>query len=152
MSLHVVRRLLSHPRLAESKTVMLYLSLPDEVDTHTLVDTLLCMGKRVLLPVVVGEGVMRVCLYTGKDSLAVGAYGIQEPTGAPYEDLADIDVVVVPGMVFDSFGHRLGRGKGYYDRFLTRIPHAYKIGMCFDFQKVEHVPTDANDVSVDEVL
>ena len=55
-------------------------------------------------------------------------------------------------MAFDDSGHRLGRGKGYYDRFLVNLPHCYKIGMCFDFQRVEHVPCESTDIAVDEVI
>ena len=55
-------------------------------------------------------------------------------------------------MSFDSEGHRLGRGRGYYDRFLAQVPQAYKIGVCFDFQRVEQVPVDDNDRVMDEVI
>ena len=55
-------------------------------------------------------------------------------------------------MSFDPQGNRLGRGKGYYDRFLAQVPQAYKIGVCFDFQKVELVPTDENDIQMNEVI
>ena len=55
-------------------------------------------------------------------------------------------------MAFDACGHRLGRGKGYYDRLLPRLSHCYKIGICFDFQKVPSVPTEPTDIAMDEVL
>jgi 5-formyltetrahydrofolate cyclo-ligase len=55
-------------------------------------------------------------------------------------------------MAFDAKGHRLGRGRGYYDRFLAAHSHIYKIGVCFDFQKVDEVSTDAFDIPVDEVI
>jgi 5-formyltetrahydrofolate cyclo-ligase len=75
-----------------------------------------------------------------------------EPVGQPFNDYDQVELAVVPGVAFDAEGHRLGRGRGYYDRFLPLLPHAYKLGLCFDFQKVEHVPTDANDIRMDEVL
>jgi len=61
-------------------------------------------------------------------------------------------VILVPGLAFDSSGRRLGRGRGYYDRFLAAHPDIYKIGVCFDFQKVPEVPVDAYDVAVDVVV
>jgi len=61
-------------------------------------------------------------------------------------------VILVPGLAFDSSGRRLGRGRGYYDRFLAAHPDIYKIGVCFDFQKVQEVPVDAYDVAVDVVV
>lgn len=69
-SFPVVMRLLSHPRIKTTKTVMLYYSLPDEVDTHTLVDSLLVSGKQILLPRVTGEGTMELRRYTGPADLA----------------------------------------------------------------------------------
>ena len=72
--------------------------------------------------------------------------------GKPFPCYSEIDVAIIPGMSFDNDGNRLGRGKGYYDRLLAKIPQTYKIGMCFDFQKVEEVPTEETDIRMDEVL
>ena len=63
-----------------------------------------------------------------------------------------IELVVVPGMAFDKQGHRLGRGKGYYDRLLPKLTNAYKLGVCFPYQYIEEVPTDEHDIRMDEVL
>ncbi len=138
--------------MAEAQTVMLYCSLPDEVDTHGLIDTLYGEGKTVVLPVVTGESEMELRVYHGADSLRRGAFDILEPVGERFTDYESIDLAVIPGMAFDDSGHRLGRGKGYYDRFLVNLPHCYKIGMCFDFQRVEHVPCESTDIAVDEVI
>jgi 5-formyltetrahydrofolate cyclo-ligase len=62
-------------------------------------------------------------------------------------------VTIIPGMAFDVEGHRLGRGKGYYDRFLAKLsPTTYKIGLCFRWQFVDQVPTDEHDIPMDEVI
>ena len=103
---------------------MLYYSLPDEVDTHTLVDSLLMSHKTILLPRVTGEGTMELRRYTGPSDLAIGAYNIMEPTGEVYDDYEEIDLAVIPGVAFDAEGNRMGRGKGYYDRFLPLVPQA----------------------------
>ena len=145
-------RLLSHPRIKAAKTVMLYYSLPDEVDTHTLVDSLLVSGKQILLPHVTGEGTMELRRYTGPTDLALGAYNIMEPTGDLFVDYASIDLAVIPGMAFDKEGNRMGRGKGYYDRLLLKLRSTYKIGICLPFQLVEQIPTDEHDVKMDEVI
>ena len=152
MSFPVVMRLLSHPRIKTAKTVMLYYSLPDEVDTHTLVDSLLMSGKHILLPRVTGEGTMELRRYTGPSDLAQGAYNIMEPTGEVFDDYAAIDLAVIPGVAFDSDGNRMGRGKGYYDRLLPKLANTYKIGICLPFQLVEKIPADEHDVRMDEVL
>ena len=95
---------------------------------------------------------MELHLFTGDTDLRPGAFDIMEPVGQPVTDYGHIDLAVVPGMAFDAQGHRLGRGKGYYDRLLPRLGHCYKIGMCFDFQKVPSVPTEPTDIAMDEVL
>ena len=152
LSLPIVARV--RPLLRDAQTVVAYYSLDDEVCTHSLIDELLAAGKTVYLPKVVSDEAMVLCRYTGPDSLQQGAFGIMEPVGSPLPTNTTIDVVLVPGMAFDTEGHRLGRGKGYYDRFLSTLtnPRPRLIGVCFDFQKVDFVPTEACDISVDLVV
>ncbi len=152
MSLTVVERLKANSRFSHARTLFIYSSLSDEVDTTTLLDSLALCGKTVVLPKVVDTENMELRLYTGRQDLEVGSYGIMEPTGKLFTALHDIDVAVVPGMAFDRNGHRLGRGKGYYDRMLVQMPQAYKIGICFDFQLVDEVPSDCHDIIMDEVI
>ncbi len=149
----IVDKLLSHPKVTLSHTILAYLSMEDEVDTHQLVDRLLAEGHRILLPVVVDDTNFEIREYTGRECLLrQGKYQIEEPQGNPYTALEDIDLVIVPGVAFDRKGHRIGRGRGYYDRFLRKIPQAYKIGVAFDFQLVDSVPVDENDLSMNEIL
>ncbi len=82
-----------------------------------------------------------------------------EPVGEAFTDYEKIDVALVPGMAFDAAGHRLGRGKGYYDRFLSSHlsslnshPSPLLIGVCFPFQRVAEVPSEEHDVLMDEVI
>ena len=152
MSAEAVARLMALPQMAAAKTVMLYYSLADEVSTHELADRLVERGKMVVLPVVTGPAEMKLRRYRSADDLSMGAFGIMEPTGEPFTSLAEIDLAVVPGMAFDTRGNRLGRGKGYYDRFLSQLPQATKVGLCFPFQKFPGVPTDENDVRMDLVI
>lgn len=140
------------PRLRAAHTVLLYSALPDEVPTQALLDDLVAQGKTVLLPRVVSNTDMELRRYTSPSDLAPGAFGIMEPTGDVFTDYAAIDVAVIPGMAFDKDGHRLGRGRGYYDRFLSRTPYIYKIGLCFPWQLVDRVPTDEHDVLMDCVI
>lgn len=157
LSLPVIARLRS--RLAEAQTILAYYSLPDEVNTHQLIDDLLADGKTVLLPTVIGEGLMEWHVYTSESGLKNGAFGIGESAGDLYSEFSKETspsekqmIALVPGVAFDAAGRRLGRGKGYYDRFLATYPNIYKIGVCFDFQKVMEVPVDELDISVDEVV
>lgn len=159
LSLPIIARL--RPRLAQATTVYAYYSLPDEVSTHALVDELADEGKTVFLPKVTGPHTMEWHRYTSQADLVTGAYGIAEPdigddSSESIREATDQknrdQVILVPGLAFDPQGRRLGRGKGYYDRFLAAHPDIYKIGICFDFQKVPEVPVDAFDIPVDLVI
>ena len=154
LSLPVIARL--RPRLVEAQTILAYYSLPDEVCTHQLIDELIAEGKTVLLPKVLDAGRMELRRYTGPHDLTEGAYGIMEPVGEPFTDYALIDIALIPGMAFDASGHRLGRGRGYYDRFLnsqwSMVNGQWLIGLCFDFQKVPVLPSDDHDIPVDIVI
>ena len=150
LSLPIIARLKS--RLSNAKTILAYYSLPDEVDTRQLLDNLVAEGKTVLLPKVIDDENMEIRRYTGRQDLEEGILHLMEPIGEPFTAYEDIDIVVVPGLAFDAEGHRLGRGRGYYDRFLHRKNHPFCVGICFDFQKVAEVPVDEYDIPVDEVV
>lgn len=149
-SAEILAALEAHPAFRAASTVLLYHSLKDEVDTHEFIRKW-SRKKRILLPVVVGDD-LELRIYTGPKDMAIGAYGIDEPTGELFTDYAAIDFIAVPGVAFDRSGNRLGRGKGYYDRLLPRIPSAYKAGICFPFQLVEEVPAEAFDIRMDKVI
>lgn len=152
MSEEICNRVLASAWWQEAGTLLLYYPLADEVDVRPLIRDAYESGKCVLLPVCVGEE-LELRLYEGEDSLKAGAFGIMEPTGhlfAP-EHYPDIQLALIPGMAFDRAGHRLGRGKGYYDRLLPKLKSARCQGVCFPFQLLDEVPTDVHDISVDGV-
>lgn len=93
-------------------------------------------------------------LFTSEEEMKTGAFGISEPTGLTFDKLDEIDLIIVPGMAFDKEGHRLGRGKGFYDRFLSQpnIMSTYKIGICLPHQLLEAIPTEAHDITMNEVI
>ncbi len=149
----VLRQLLDNvPQVRWARVIMAYCALPDEVSLEPLFSKWLAEGKRIVLPRVTGDTTMELCSYLGADQLQPGAFGIMEPTGALFTDCDQIDVAVVPGMAFDRDGHRLGRGKGYYDRFLPQLPQAYKIGICFRSQLLDGVPTSNHDIIMDCIV
>jgi len=139
-------------QLEGRKTVMAYWPLKDEVDIRPLIDKLVEEGREVLLPKVTGDETMVLYRYTSRADLVEGAFHIMEPVGEPFTDYDAIEVALVPGVAFDAAGHRLGRGRGYYDRFLTACPQVYKVGVCFPFQRVAEVPSEAHDVCMDEII
>ena len=148
----LIQRVLSHPRLQCAKTILLYNSLPDEVYTHDLIKQLHDAGKTILLPVVISDTEMELRLYSSSTSFETSSYGILEPTGEAFTDFSLIEFALIPGMAFDEERNRLGRGKGYYDRFLPLLTNAYKVGICFPFQFLPNIPTEETDIKVDECI
>lgn len=153
MSEEITDRVLASAWWQKAGTLLLYYPLADEVDVRPLIKEAFESGKRVLLPVCKGEE-LELHLYEGEGSLRKGAFGIMEPTGPLFapEDYSKIEFAIVPGMAFDRAGHRLGRGKGYYDRLLPKLKEAKLTGICFPFQLVDEVPAEPHDISVQEVI
>lgn len=149
-SVNILAALEAHPAFRAANTVLLYHSLKDEVDTHEFIKKW-SREKRILLPVVKGDD-LELRIYTGPQDMKIGAYGIEEPIGETFTDYAEIDFIAVPGVAFDREGNRLGRGKGYYDRLLPRIPSAFKAGICFPFQLIDQVPTEPFDICMDVII
>ncbi len=139
-------------RLGDVQVVMCYWPLPDEVDIRPLINRLVAKGTTVLLPKVTDDVTMTLHRYTSSEDLAEGAFHIMEPTGKPFTDWQQIDTILVPGVAFDAAGHRLGRGRGYYDRFLATCRQARKVGVCFPFQRVKEVPVEEHDVRMDDII
>ena len=136
LSLSVLSRLDSNPYLQNAQTILMYYSLPDEVDTHHYIDQLVSRGKRVILPVVLDDTNMELREYSGVQDLKEGAYHILEPKGKiyPEEKYPEIELAVIPGMSFDMKG---------------------KIGICFDFQKIKEeglLPVTPTDICMDEII
>ncbi|MCG8581357.1 MAG: 5-formyltetrahydrofolate cyclo-ligase [Bacteroidales bacterium] len=144
-------KLEASPVFMESKAILMYWSLPDEVPTESLVNKWF-KDKNIYLPVINGDD-LKIVQYTGEDSLVAGdKYGIPEPNGPEINDEQCIQAVIVPGVAFDSDNNRIGRGAGYYDRILKRIPTATKIAFAFDFQMVNKVPVEEHDIKMDIII
>ena len=146
-------RLFKEEEFKKSKVVMFYVSLKDEVDTLAMVDEALEMGKRVCVPVILSEEKRLIAgeIKDRSEDLERQHFGIYQPKKGRVREvpLEDIDLVVVPGIAFDKANVRLGRGHGYYDRFLSGLPKPTKtIGLAFDFQVVENLPQDSHDIPV----
>lgn len=136
-----------------SHFILLYSPLPDEVDVSPLITAAYNAGKTVILPVVNGEDLI-LKLFNGYNEMTKGAFGISEPCGElfPIGKYPQIDLAIIPGMAFDNRRHRMGRGKGFYDRLLPHLPNAYKMGVSFDFQHFERIPSQEWDIEMDEVI
>mgnify|MGYP002550592595 FL=1 len=130
--------------------VALYASLADEPQTRGLIESL-SRTHTVVLPRVAGDD-MDFYEYS-PERMAVGAFGIEEPSGDTALSPEEIDVIIIPATAYTVGGTRLGRGRGYYDRYMSRRGfRATKIGVCFAEQIVEHIPAEPHDIAVDTVV
>jgi 5-formyltetrahydrofolate cyclo-ligase len=134
--------------------VMVYVSKPTEVETHTLIRELLREGRRVVVPIIERETrTLRLSYLTDLNDLSLSTFSVLEPIGREVPAASeDIAVVIVPMLAFDTQGNRLGYGAGYYDRFLFCCPKAKKIGIAFSCQEVPAVPANADDVGMDYIV
>lgn len=144
----VVELLLQILAQRKPQVVALFAPLRDEVQIGSLMQRIEC---RVVVPRVEGDEMEFYDLASG--ALAEGAFGIMEPQcGEPIEP-RKIDVMVVPGVAFTPSGDRLGRGKGFYDRYLSREGfRAYCVGVCYPHQVVDELPVEPHDRRMDEVI
>lgn len=126
--------------------VAAFAGVGSEPPTHALLDRLSDAGVMVLLPVVAEAG-LQWSSYDGWGGLVEGPLGLLEPAGSPATDdvLATVDVVLVPALAVDPHGHRLGRGKGYYDRALTDVEPARIVAAVYDDEVLDDVPAETHD-------
>lgn len=122
-----------------------------------MIDSAIKLGKKVVVPVILTreKKLVGTLISDMRKDLFPGPYGILQPIPAPEKEVPvdKLDLVVVPGIAFDREHVRLGRGAGYYDRFLETIPkQAAVVGLAFDFQVVENLPKLAHDISVTRLL
>ena len=132
----------------EAKTILLYYPIQNEVDVLPLVKKYK-HEKTLLFPVSHRRG-MTVHPYAGNEHMHRGKFGIPEPTTPAYD--GEIDLVIVPAVAFDAKGRRLGRGGGYYDRFIKKLTHTVLVGVGYDFQLVDEVPAARHDQRVHRVI
>ncbi len=133
----------------QAKIVLCFWSLPDEVNTHDLIQKW-AKQKTILLPKVIGEK-LELHTFTDTESMTTGEFGISEPTGPVFDDFKKIDLCIIPGLAFDKDGGRMGRGKGFYDRFLPQT-NCHKMGICFPWQIVPKIECAPWDIPMDEVV
>ncbi|MBZ0167358.1 MAG: 5-formyltetrahydrofolate cyclo-ligase [Candidatus Omnitrophica bacterium] len=155
-SLGILDQLFGRVDFREASSILFYASFDGEVVTHDMIIGALKLGKTVGLPVMEADDCHlspRVIRDFERD-LVAGPYGIRQPRKLPDNEMTHIDMVIVPGVVFDKNNHRIGRGAGYYDRFLGNLSDkTTTVGLAFDFQMVDKIPCiEPHDVPVDHVL
>lgn len=151
LSQEVTARFLANAAYAAASTIALYCSIRSEVSTSGIFASAVLGGKRVLYPRTVGSTLEFVAVET-LDALVESRFGICEPWSGLPVPLAEIDLIVLPGVAFDDKGVRLGYGLGCYDRALAEGGRPTLIGLAYDFQVVASLPRERHDIPVDFVV
>ena len=150
-SLVIFNKIIKEDYFINSKVIALYNNLNSEVSTKELIDYSLILNKTVLLPRVVNDDL----LFYKIDCNSIyskSSFGVLEPSlDNKLFRKEDIDLIIVPGVVFDVNRNRIGFGKGFYDRFFKGCK-ALKVGICFDEQIIESIPFENNDIKLDIIV
>ncbi|MBQ8212109.1 MAG: 5-formyltetrahydrofolate cyclo-ligase [Treponema sp.] len=145
----------------KAQIVYAYMALPDEVDLSVLIDDALCKNKTVYVPKVVPNSNKMIFFDYSKCQFENGSFGILEPKT---EDINEEKIAgdqtaifLVPGRVFGEDGERIGRGKGFYDIYLSNFLNTQKksvlvAGVCFPIQIGKQVPTTEHDIKMDQIF
>lgn len=149
LSTQIFRQVEQLPPFAGAKVVALFSALKDEPSTSEALARWSRI-KRIVLPRVEGE-VMRFYDYV-PSAMTDGAFGISEPDATTLCLPEEIDLIIVPGVAFTADGMRLGRGKGFYDKYLSQNGfRAFKTGVCYPHQIIDELPTDPHDIPVNRL-
>ena len=150
LSAQIFNKIATLDKLEEASVVALFVSLSDEPQTADFIEHLLHKNRRVVVPRIEGD---EMNFYDISEGVKVGAFGIMEPTATTPIEPSEIDVMIVPGVAFTPSGKRCGRGKGFYDKYLSRKGfEAHTIGVCYPCQIVENLPTEEHDRVLDCVI
>ncbi len=151
-SSEIQRRFMCSDLFRDARCLALYSAIHNEVSTDEIVEQVLGSEKTLVFPRVRGEDLEFVLIESTAD-LVPGAFGVKEPKGCNLVPVEKIDLVVVPGVAFDQRGHRLGYGRGYYDRALARCRRqCMKVGFAYDSQLVEELPAAHYDETLSVLI
>jgi 5-formyltetrahydrofolate cyclo-ligase len=150
----MVEQLVAHPSFRAAQVVLAYSALKFEIDPRGAVEAAWAAGKTVALPRTLADTrELALHTYAEGDLLVESGFVIKEPlASAPVIEASAVDVVLIPGLAFDTRGQRLGFGQGYYDRLLPQLGRATRIGLAFELSLLAEVPNAAHDMPVDFVV
>lgn len=142
------------PCYQAAEYIMLYMAMQDEVQLDELIAMVLKDGKKAVIPLVTGAGLMEAVELSDMADLVPDKYGIKTVSEEKRRLIAPdkIDLIIVPGVAFDKAGHRLGMGGGFYDRFMLRASRAVRAALAYDCQLLAAVPAEVHDLTVDYII
>jgi len=148
----IIKKVITNTEIQSAEVIMTYISFRSEVDTKTIIKKLLDEGKKIAVPRVDGDDMKFYLLGSMNDCIA-GYMGILEPDENCTEYVPNgSEVMLVPGSVFDRRLFRIGYGKGFYDRYLTKYKGITTIGLAYDFQVVDEVPVNTWDKGLNSII
>lgn len=154
-SSRIKKRIFEMDLFRNVQTILFYVSYDNEVFTHDMIKESMSMRKTVVVPKSIPkDSTLILSKLTDWNDLEVGAYNILEPKQESIKEVPveSIDLILVPGVVFDIHGNRIGHGKGYYDRLLNDTQKVSHIGLAFEIQIVDAVLTEEHDLPVDIIV
>ena len=140
---------------AKASQVYTYLNFGSEVSTLPIFADAKLTGKQLAVPRIISKSKMEFVWYEDPDRLKPNKLGIIEPVGGEIAIPSERSIFIVPGLVFSKTMHRIGYGGGFYDAYFSKInsmPAVVKIGLCYDFQIVKHLPIEPWDVKMDYIV
>ena len=152
------QRVLNNKRIMSKNTFFVYVSFRSEVATFNLINDLLKAGKNVTVPITRTETkrLDAIRIENLEEDLVPGYCNIPEPPESLCRtnkvDPSEIEVIILPGSVFDERGGRFGYGGGFYDRFVSAIPKSLRVGLAFELQIVERAPLQPHDELLDLII
>ena len=147
----IFENIMSLETVKKAKRVFTYISTKYEADTVSFINRCFKEGKEVFVPVTLKERMYFSKIET-LEGLKKSKMGIPEPESTAEEMPFENDLFIIPGSVFDVYGHRYGYGAGYYDKFLSNCKPVLKIALCYDFQLVEKIATEEHDIDMDMII
>lgn len=144
-------RLLGLKEIRSARAIFLFISYGSEVDTHALLDHFLESGKDLAVPRIMGSREMIATPFTGWDDLVKGQLGILTPRGDQSYP-GQLDVAITPGLGFTRTGHRIGYGRGYYDKWFAKHPATRRVAIAYSEQILDEIPVDEKDVLMDRIV
>ncbi|MEI8315146.1 MAG: 5-formyltetrahydrofolate cyclo-ligase [Verrucomicrobiota bacterium] len=150
-SVAVAKQLATLPAFADAKSLAVYVSFGNEIETHNLICQLLKRGRHVCVPAFQNGEYLVAEIQDFDQDLVAGKLNILEPKHPRRVSAVQSEVWLIPGVAFDRNGNRLGRGKGYFDALLKSAP-GLKIALAHDFQLLNEVPIEPHDVRMDFII
>ena len=149
----IINKILDCDFYKQAQIIALYKSLPSEVNTNELISYSIDLGKIVTLPRMDNGNLKFYKMNTINDKLVKSEFGVEEPIELEinFIEKEKIDLMIVPGVCFDKEKNRMGFGKGCYDKYLENT-NIKTIGICFDEQIVDKLPTTPNDIEMYKVI